>query len=335
MSRVKEKLPDTHTLENRLDEVLKSDLTDFLNTTHARRQEVVGSIKFVVVSVVFLLAVFTFLFLIGAQLNTFLGKFVIGLSLLWAVVLLVSGRSFYTNSILLAREMNMALVPILTNTLDRMLMYTHTEERSESVEDVLKQSKLITTDNIVVHADDVYEVYGDREMTMHELSVWQTEPTASNRKKPREQEVFRGLLVVAQLERTHSAETYISTEGDRFGFAHRSFWNDLLEYGHVTETVLEWNDFEKDLHVASTDHAAAREILTPDFMMDLHEWWGDHALNMRISFIGDQMFLLLPEESIRISSTTVSTEEAAIKRYAWSIVRPIWRALVLVEDIPR
>lgn len=330
---VKEKLPDRVALEARLDEVLKSDLTDFLQTTHARRQEVIGSIKFIVMSVVFLLAVFWFLFLIEARLDSLFGKVILMFSLLWAVVLLVSGRSFFVNSQLLAREMNMALVPILTNTLDRMLMYTHTEERALSAEETLQRSKLITMGHLTVQADDVYEVYGDRQLMVHELSVWQRR-IASN-KRQTDQEVFRGVLVTATLERSHNAETYISTEGDRMGFAHRGFWADLLERGQVTETVLEWNDFERDLHVASSDHRAAREILTPDFMLDLHSWWQEHKLNMRISFIGDQMYLLLPEETIRIASSTISTKERAIKRYAWAILRPIWRSLMLVEDIPR
>lgn len=333
--RIKDTLADLTALEARLEEVLKSDLTDFLVTTQARRQEVVGTVKFIVVSVVFLFALFGFFFIIDVQMDSLLGRFVLMASLLWTVVLLLSGRSFYVNSQLLAREMNMAIVPILTNTLDRMLMYTHTEERAETVVDELERSKLMTVRHITVNADDVYEVYGEREMVVHELSVHGRESLGDGNRHEKDVEVFRGVLVVAQLERTHEAETYISTEGDSFGFAHRGFWDSVLERGVVTETRLEWNDFERDLHVASSDHRAAREILTPDFMLDLHAWWQEHKSNMRISFIGDKMYLLLPDESIRIATSTISTKERAIKRYAWSIIRPLWRSLLLVEDIPR
>ena len=176
----------------------------------------------------------------------------------------------------------------------------------------------------------MWTLYTDNEVTVRELIVKQWQQSGKNRTLV---EIFKGVLVVANLPKTHSASTYVSTENDKSGFAHKTFWSDLFSLNKVEETELEWNDFENDLHVASDDPSAAREILTPDFMLDLHDWWLEHKLNMRIAFRGDKMYMLLPESSVRISSTTLSKKPDNIKKYAWSIVRPIWRSLMLLEDI--
>jgi hypothetical protein len=47
------------------------------------------------------------------------------------------------------------------------------------------------------------------------------------------------------------------------------------------------------------------------------------------------MYILLPAQSIRIAGSTTSTKERAIRRYAKTILRPIWRSLILIEDVPR
>jgi hypothetical protein len=44
---------------------------------------------------------------------------------------------------------------------------------------------------------------------------------------------------------------------------------------------------------------------------------------------------LLPDASISIGTSTTSTELKAIERYAWTVLRPIWRSLLLVEDVER
>lgn len=334
MVSIKEQLPNIEALIQKLDTVLKGNLPDFLSSTEDSREKVKGNFRFAMVAVLFLLAIFVFLFISGVQANgSGVNKIVLILALAWTTVFLVSGRAWFTNTKLLAREMNMALVPIFSHTFGRSFLYTNNEENKSKVLSLLEESSLITTSNVSIQSDDSYLVFGDFPVEFHELTVHTKPQTGANNEQSGPVELFKGLLVVAELPKTHDSETYISTDGDRVGFAHRTFWSDLLEIGEVKETVLEWNDFEDKLHVASNDPTAAREILTPDFMSDLYDWWNEHKLNMRIAFKGNQLYLLMPESTIHIASSTTSSRLSVIKKYAVSLVRPMWRSFMLIEDV--
>jgi hypothetical protein len=229
--------------------------------------------------------------------------------------------------------MNMALVPIMSSVLDRTIVYTESEEQRKEPQQFLDESGLITSSNIHIEADDRYVVYGDTEVSVHELQAVQHLATQSG--ETSKANVFTGVLVRAELPFSVEGKTYISTEGDKTGFAHKTFWRDILGRSEVQETELESNDFERDLHVATTHPREAREILTPSFMVDLHDWWQEHEQNIRIAFIGKTMYLLLPDASIKFSQSTTSTQLEAIERYAWTVIRPIWRSIILVEDVAR
>ena len=333
MVLVKQHLPDSESLIKKLDETLAGNLPDFLTATQDRREAVKGNFRFALAAVLFILAIFIFLFLTGININDgWFGRFILSLALLWMTVFLVSGRAWFMNTKLLAREMNMSLAPIFSHIFDRQFMYTNNQDNKGQVFNLLQRSSLITTSDIFVQSDDSYYVYGERPIEFHELVV--TVKTRDNQSAT-EVELFKGLLVVAKLAKSYEGETYVSTEGDRSGFAHKTFWSDLLGLGDVEETILEWNDFEKDLHIATSDPVAAREILTPEFMSDLHAWWNEHKLNIRIAFKGDQIFILMPEATIHIASSTTSAKLSIIKRYAVSLVRPMWRSMMLVEDVSR
>lgn len=334
MTSLKEQLPDHDALLQKLGTVLTGELPKFLSSTQDRRAKVKGNFRFALVSVLFLLSVFIFLFLSGVQMSEgWLGKIVVILAISWTTVFLVSGRAWFTNTKLLAREMNMALVPIFSNTFDRQFLYTNNQDNMGTVSDLLKTSSLLTVDNITIQSDDSYYVYGEVPIEFHELSVLGKELSKTKKGQSEKIEHFRGLLVVATFPKKHAAETYISTDGDRAGFAHLSYWSGLLGLGAVQETELEWNDFENALHVASSDPVAAREVLTPDFMADVYDWWNEHKLNMRLAFKGNKMYLLMPESTIHIASTTTSDNLLVIKQYAATLARPMWRSLLLVEDV--
>ncbi|MCA9356583.1 DUF3137 domain-containing protein [Candidatus Nomurabacteria bacterium] len=336
MKTIKERIPDIKTLESLLDGVIESSLTDFLQSTHARREEVIVNFKLTLLSLFFSIAILIGLsFLEGSHKDTMVEKILTGSSAVWLTVVLLSGRQWLTKSKLLAREMNMALVPIFTNTLDRMMMYTNDSEHRDDIKSLLEESSLMTIEEkYQIFSDDTYTIYADTDILVRELMVIKVEKNRDG-KLDSNTVIFKGVLVSTTLNRSNEAEIYISTEGDKRGFAHQSFWSRLTGLSEVKETILEWNDFEKDLHVATTNPTAAREILTPEFMQDLHAWWSEHKLNIRIAFKGNKMYMLLPEESIKIDSTTTSTKLPAIKRYAWSLLRPIWRSLVLIEDVSK
>ena len=328
---MKEYIPDTDTLKKKLKVVLDSDLTDFLVSTHSRRAELVGNRRYSVLAIFFVLAVVVALYLVNLNEVPLVRNILMGCIGLWLIVLLLSGRKWVTNTKLLAREMNMAMVPILTNTLDRMLMYTNNTGHEEQTKRLLVESKLLTVPDIVVTSDDMYSIFGGSDTTVRELHIHQIVPDKDG--KTNQVELFKGVLVVAELAKTLEAETFISTDGDRRGFAHRTFWSDLMENGEVKETVLEWNDFENHLHVATNNPTAARELLTPVMMQVVYDWWVEHKLNMRVAFRGNKLFMLLPDTSIRINASTTSTKPDAVERYAWSIARPLWRSLLLIDEV--
>lgn len=337
MMAIKNSIPDTATLDVRLESVLEGGLTEFLEHTKDRRREARSSFKFVFVSFAFFIATCTFLALLMLKLGTgILFQVGLGLSMVWLLVLLFGGRAWLRNTQLLAREVNMALTPIFSSVFDRLFLYTHNGEKVERVKQLLAESSLLTIDGLHITADDSFEVFvGESKTEFHEILVSMRQASGTAGREKNETEVFRGLLMVTKLSAPHQAETYVSTEGDRFGFAHQSFWTSVLGMSKVKTTELEWNDFEAVLHVASTDGRVAREFLSPEIMQDMYDWWQEHKLNMRIAIKHDRLYLLLPEAKTRIKTSTASVQLPDIMKYAKTLARPIWRGLVLADDVAR
>lgn len=334
MKKVKKVLPNIEALNKQFETVLDSSLADFLKTTHSKREEVIGGRRFVFVGLAFTFAIIVALYAVQNVFSTQVFNGLILLMACWLLVVIVSGRRWFINDRLLAKEINMALVPALTNTLDRMVMYTHDSEHRRETVALLKQSELLVGNDISVVSDDMYTIFGEKDVTMREVLA--TKHFRSQGKgKDSQITVFKGLFLVTKLSKGHKAKTFISTENDKVGLEHNTFWSNLIGTSPINETVLEWNDFEKDLHVASNDAAKAREILTPELMVDLYSWWIEHKLNIRISFIDDYMYMLLPESSIKIGTSTTSSDKEAVGKYAWTLVYPMWRSLTLIEDVDR
>lgn len=332
---IKNNIPDVATLHNRLESVLESGLTEFLEHTKDRRSKVYANVKFVLVSVFFFVAIWVFISVFLLSIGTGMTfQIAVALSIIWAAILLVSSRSWLRNTRLLAREVNMALTPTFSAVFDRLFLYTHNGEKAKRVKQLLTESSLLTTEGLWVTADDSFEVFsGEQKTEFHEVLVSMREPKGGTGRDAVETEIFRGMLMVTKLGIQHQAETYISTDGDRHGFAHQSFWTVVLGMSKVKTTELEWNDFEQVLHVASTDGRAAREFLSPEVMQDVYEWWQEHKLNMRIAIKHDRLYLLLPEAKTRIEASTASAKLSEIVKYAKTLARPIWRGLVLADDV--
>lgn len=335
-SKVGETLPDEATLEARLESVLESGLNEFIKHTQDRRAQVRSNIRFTFISFAFFTAVCIFFGLLLLRVHEAIVLRVASvLSIVWLLVLLLSGRAWLRNSRLLAREINMALVPIFSSVFDRLFLYTHNGEKVGRVRTLLAKSSLLTTEGLSIKADDSFEVFtADEGATeFHEVFASIRRATGVSGRDQVETEVFRGMLMVTNLKTAHDAETYISTDGDRYGFAHQSFWSGILGGTDVKATELEWNDFEQALHVASTNERVAREFLTPEVMQDIYDWWREHELNMRIAVTGNRLYLLLPESKTRIESSTTSVKLSTITKYAKTLARPIWRGLLLADDV--
>lgn len=331
MSPIKRHLPDLDALEQQFDAVLRGSLANFLSTTHLRRQSVIDNRNYALFAGVFSIAILFSLYFIRNNYDGLVWDIFATCSILWLIIVLLSAKRWLTDSELLAKEVNIALAPIISNTLNRTVIYSYDIAHREQTTQLLQDSSLMTISGIDVVSDDMLTLYGDVEITMRELVI--TKQQLQRNGKSDKIVLFKGVFVSAELPFTHHAETYISTDRDREGFAKRTFWSDLFEGGKVRETILEWNDFENELHVASSDAVAARELLTTDFMQDLYNWTQEHKLPMRIACKRNMFYMLLPEITIKIGFSTSSTNITDIKKYAYSLIRPLWRSAMLVEDV--
>jgi Protein of unknown function (DUF3137) len=206
---------------------------------------------------------------------------------------------------------------------------------SEQVLVSLTTSELITEPFNTTHIDNVFAVdVADKRVMISELHLEHITGSGRNRNV---KQVFKGYFVALPLKKALSGKTFVSTDGDTHGFAHRTYWSTLLEAENtVKETKFEWNDFEELLHVATDNNREAREILTPEFMSDLYDWWKNHGnLNIRIAFVGNLMYMLFPDAQIRFEQTVSKVESQELKEYMLTIARPLLHVLHLVEDVRR
>lgn len=201
----------------------------------------------------------------------------------------------------------------------------------EAVQELLHESELITEPYNRITVDDMYQVtYDDSKVFLSELHVRHVQQRGKHRKV---KEIFRGYFVVYDLARKLEGKTFISTDGDTKGFGHRSFWSGLSANA-PRQTLLEWNEFEDLLHVATTNETEARYILTTDFMADLYDWWQDKPQNIRIAFLGQRMYVLFPDKQIRFKRTVKSLRTVELQAYAATILRPMLHVLHLIDDVP-
>jgi Protein of unknown function (DUF3137) len=190
----------------------------------------------------------------------------------------------------------------------------------------LETSELITEPHNTNQIDNSLEInYRDFLVRISELDIKHVTGSGKNRST---KNIFHGYFARVSLKKALSGKTFISTEGDKDGFGNISFWNN-----NTKETVLEWNEFEDLLHVATTDETEARYILTPNFMHDLHSWWKGQKDNIRLSFIGNNMYIIFPDNQIRINQTIEKIDRESIVEYTYSIARPLWYVMRLIDDV--
>ena len=330
MSRVKVTVPNLSTLETRLTEVFKVGIVDFITRTHDRRITVIKNRRYAItavsVFVISLLALYlAYNYLMGPLLNL-VTMYLLGL----VVATIITTHRWYKEQKMLAQEMNLALIPIITACFDRLSLYTHDAVHRKETEAILRQAQIVGENFDVMTADDMYSFFDPHPWSLREIELSKHEQSGKN---SHYRQIFKGVLIEVTLPNTFNGTTYISTEGDKYGFAHASFWERVNEKDKVKETTLEWNQFEKDLHVATNNEVEARYILTPNFMLTLHDWWAEYKENIRIVFKGNKMFMLLPDHGIKIGTSTTSTDPKELEAYALSVLKPIWRTLMLIEDV--
>lgn len=204
-------------------------------------------------------------------------------------------------------------------------------EKSDRVITLLTQSELITEPFNTTKIDNIFEIsLDDRVLFVSELHVQNI--TSSGRSR-HVNEIFKGYFATIKIKETLKSKTFISTEGDLHGFAHRSYWSSLTNE-KIKETIFEWNDFEELLHVATDNEQEARHVLSTDFMTDLYDWWKIQSkANIRISFIGNNFYLLFPDKQIRFEDTVSEVDAESLREYLLTIAKPLLHVLHLVEDV--
>ncbi|MBY0310318.1 DUF3137 domain-containing protein [Patescibacteria group bacterium] len=222
------------------------------------------------------------------------------------------------------------LVPVMSTVLGRTLAHIPEAMHHEETIAHLTDSSLFTDRIDDYETDDCYEIAGKLPGSVRELRVTRTE---RNGKQSTTVTLFSGLFGIFTLPRTLTGSTYISTEGDGSGFAHRGLWESLTESGEVKETELESNVFERDLHVASSDPVEARYILTPNVMASLHEWWLEHKATMRIAFKGSMLYIALPDNHIVFRDIPTAPTREDMQKYLSNTLRPLWRIVSLTEQV--
>lgn len=215
-----------------------------------------------------------------------------------------------------------------TEKLKQLLILQQTESKEkEIVLERLSHSLLITEPYNTTQVDLVLEcTYEGVVCQVAELDVAQVTGSGKNRSV---RQIFHGYFVEIPLTRPLEGKTFVTAEKDTTGFGHRS-----LRGGGAVETVLEWNEFEELLHVATTNEVEARYILTPNFMTDLYTWWKEQAGEaIRVSFIGQRMYILFPDRTMKLRDSVAALTEEEVSVYAFSIARPFFHIAQLLEDV--
>jgi hypothetical protein len=222
--------------------------------------------------------------------------------------------------------------PIDLSRFERFSLSTYKRRSSHSINYFLEQSELITEPRNTEKVDDVLEIpFNNRLLTLAEIQVFD-EIISDTDEEMEITKIFNGYLATINLEQNLVGKTFISTEGDEDGFGHRTFWTELEGEGAL-ETVLEWNDFEDLLHVATTNPIEARVILSPEFMLELNQWWQENKVNIRISFIEQHMYVLFPSKKLEFKTQAPVLDEKKVEDYILTIAYPLMRILHLVEKV--
>lgn len=140
----------------------------------------------------------------------------------------------------------------------------------------------------------------------------------------------KSLFIHVPLSQTFSGTTVVTTEKFSDGNEQNYYINALRRTG-LNISELEWNDFESLLHVLTNDEVEARYILTPDFMQSLYLWWQEKKQDIRISFTGDTMNILIFGNEVSFGGDLTDVSEEGVRLYVESLMVPLIHSLYLIN----
>lgn len=196
---------------------------------------------------------------------------------------------------------------------------------------LIDHSELVTESrNMAMMGDMVSFTVNGKQVFVSELDLRNETGSGKNRKVKK---IFHGYFVSCDLPVLRSGKTFVSTDGDRNGFGHRTFWNTRVTDAGLSDVILEWNEFENLLHVASTDQIEARVVLTPDVMHRLYDWWQGEKGNIRLSFIASRLYILFPSREVTLAASVKTISPEAIRNELLVITKPLVPILHLLEVV--
>ncbi len=154
------------------------------------------------------------------------------------------------------------------------------QQSSNPLESIYAESGLYGTSATFVAPGDIFTIEHDGHAVME---VKATRGSGKSRVT-----VFAGLIFRFNIGRAFAGETYIREEK----------WGDGYVGTNATPsmrvTTLEWPEFENLFEVETTNEIEAREILDPQFMEILHDWWQEHKTPVRLAFKQEYMYFSVP-----------------------------------------
>ncbi len=144
------------------------------------------------------------------------------------------------------------------------------------------------------------------------------------------QKMSKSLFIEVPLQQTFSGTTIVTTE--KFsGGTNQSLYIQSLRKMDLNVSELESNDFEDLLHVITDDEVEARYILTPDFMESVYLWWQEKKQDIRISFTGTTMNILIFGDQVAFGGNLADISEEEIAHHVEAMLIPLVHSMYLVN----
>jgi hypothetical protein len=140
----------------------------------------------------------------------------------------------------------------------------------------------------------------------------------------------KSLFIEVPLSQTFSGTTVVTTEKYSGGTDQDLYIRSLRNIG-LNVSELEWNDFENLLHVITDDAVEARYVLTPDFMESVYTWWQEKKQDIRISFTGSSMNILIFGNEVSFGGDLADVSDEEIKRHVEAWLIPLIHCMYLVN----
>jgi hypothetical protein len=126
-----------------------------------------------------------------------------------------------------------------------------------------------------------------------------------------------------------AAATILTATGNSFGFSQQT----LVQHMQNNKSFHSVELAEEHLKAFSTDTDAGNNFLTKELLQVMSDWERDTKVNIRVMRKGSKLYILVPGSEESTAYTSTSTKPEAIERYASAIARPIWRALMLTDEV--